>query len=171
MKNLISSTQKQKRVNFPNIVSEFRHLTPFGHISILKNGVFLKKCRKIVILTNNFYGYHYQIWLKSGSELQINTLYLVYKFQVDMFRSCHFLFRGTHQKQAKKRKNSNFWHKMSKLDRKLTEFQFFAYIPYKRIKFFNFCTKPQVHSTKSETGVKLLRSGPKQRFSRFSYFA
>ena len=98
MKILRRSKPKEKESKFPNIDSDFCHLVPFRGKRILKIGDFLKKSQKIELITINYPGYHDPIWLKFGSKLQINSIYLVLKFKFDILRASYFLFKKTPQK-------------------------------------------------------------------------
>ena len=92
------SKPKEKESKFPNIDSDFCHLVRFSRKRILKIGDFLKKSKKIEFITVNYPGYHCPIWLKFGPKLQINWIYLVLKFKVDIFRASYFLIQKPPQK-------------------------------------------------------------------------
>ena len=98
MKILRRSMPKEKESKFQNIDSDFCHLVWFSHKRILKIGYFFKKSQKIEFITVNYPTYPDPIWLKFGPKLQINWIYLVLKFKVDIFRASYFLIQKTPQK-------------------------------------------------------------------------
>ena len=102
MKILSRSMPQEKESKFPNIDSDFCHLVPFSRKRILKIGDFLKKSQKIEFITVNYQGYQDPIWLIFGPKLQINWIYLVLKFKVDIFRASDILFQKTPKKSAQK---------------------------------------------------------------------